>query len=404
LINKIGVASTIDIRNNESNENINSKDTRVGRGEEVVMEFTITRNNLLKGLTAVSRLASARMPLPILNNILIKAEPSSLVLSVTDLELGIQVTLPAKVDKPGTFTVPARLFHEFIQNSNEETFEGVVKDGATLSLTSERVGAKIRGLDASEFPGLPFVKSQPTFHLNAPQFKEGIDRVVFATAIDDTRPVLAGIYLKGEDQEVILAATDSHRLAEKRLKTTTKISQPCSVVVPKRTLTELSRLLSDETGDISVFVGDNQIQFAFGFTQVVSRLVEGNYPPYQAIIPKEYRTRVTAHLADFTTSVKTAQLFAKEAGNLIKLIIQPGRGMIVESVADQKGEAVSQFTAIAEGEELTMAFNVKYILDALSAIQAENVFLEFTDADRPVLVRPANTKEYFSLVMPLKLD
>ncbi len=366
------------------------------------LNFKVAKQDLIAGLGIVSRLATNRMPLPILNNILLVTEDDQIILSVTDLEIGIQTTIPAEVKKPGKFTVPARLFHEFIQSSNDLYFNGKVSDDATLHLTSEHTGVKIRGLDASEFPNLPFFKALPTFSLKTETLKEAVGQVLYATALDDTRPVLAGVLLQCKNDRLVLVATDSHRLAERSVKYTDQ--SECSVIVPKQTLLEVMRIIEDKTVDISVFVGDNQIQFGYKSTLLVSRLIEGNYPPYKTIIPDSYQTRVTAHVGDLTASLKTTQLFTKDAGGMVKCQISPGNGMIIQSVADQKGEAMSSLTAIAEGEELTIAFNAKYLLDALSVISSDNVFIEFSGPDRPAVLRPANSKEYFSLVMPLKID
>lgn len=368
------------------------------------MQFSITHQNIQKGLNSVSRIASGRMPLPILSNIHMQTGENLLTLSVTDLELGIQIKLPAIISKPGSFTVPAKLLSEFIQNSSDKSYEGDVSDRATLSLKSEHSGVRIKGMDASEFPGLPFTDDKPTFHISGKDLKEAIDKVVFATAVDETRPVLAGVYWYIKEQQLYLVATDSYRLAEKKVKLSAVPVRECSVIVPKKSVLELSRLLGDEAGDISVFVGDNQIQFEFNSVRVVSRLIEGNYPPYQAIIPNNYQTRVTAHLGDFTSSLKVVGLFARDAGNSVKLIIVPGKGMTIQSLTDQRGEATSQLTAITEGDELTISFNYKFLLDAVSVMQADNIFIEFFGIEKPVLVRPANSKEYLSLVMPLKLD
>jgi DNA polymerase-3 subunit beta len=368
------------------------------------MQFTIEKSQLNQGLNKVSRLANARMPIPILNNILLNVQVDQLTLSVTDLELGIQTALPVEVRTEGSFTVPARLLTEFILASQEKTLEGDVSDKATLTLKGAQSQVKIRGLDASEFPTLPFIEGDPTLSVRATELKEAIDLVSFATAIDDTRPVLAGILVTAIDKELILAATDSYRLAEKRIKLHQPAKNPCSVIVPKRTLMELSRLLADEPGDISVFVGDNQIQFSYNQTRLVSRVIEGSYPQYINIVPKEYRTRVTANLPDCVAALKMSQLFAREAGNLISMTMVPGLGVTVESAASQKGEANNTFTAITEGEEIKMSFNVKYLLDALQVVKAENVFLELSGVDKPIMIRPANSPEYFSLVMPLKMD
>ncbi len=368
------------------------------------MNFQITKQELAKGLGVVGRLAVGRMPLPILNNVLIETQPNSLIFSTTDLELGVSVKLAATTSANEKFTVPARLFGEFIQNCNDQKIEGSVTDGATLALKTENSGVKIRGADASEYPGLPFQEGTPTLHLPAKEFKMAIDTVSYATAIDETRPVLAGALFYTEDDHAFLVATDSHRLAEKRIKLPTKLAKNCSVIVPKKTLQELARLLADEVGDISVFVGDNQIQFEFGPVRVVSRLIEGNYPPYKTIIPDKYQTRATANHGDFVSSLKLVGLFSKDAGNIIQLVVIPGKGMTVQSLADQKGEANSRLTAIVEGEELTISFNVKYLLDALNAIAADNLFIEFNGPDKAAVVRPANSKEYLALVMPLKVD
>ena len=368
------------------------------------MQLLITKQQLQRAIGSVSRLASAKMPLPILSNILLEVKESQLSLSVTNLELGISTTIPIEGAEEGQFTVPARLFTEFVQQVTDPLLTLKVTDNATLLITSDHASAKIRGLDASEFPGLPFTDDEPTVTFAAQDLKSAIDLVLFSTALDDTRPVLGGVYWTARHNELILASTDGYRLAEKRLKTSRHDTSDCSAIVPKQTLLELSRILSDTPGDISVIVGDNQIQFRSDFVRVVSRLIEGNYPSYEAIIPNSYQTRVTAHAGDLATGLKTAQLFARDTGNVVKLNIQPGGGLTIEAVSDARGEAQSQLTAITEGEGLSIAFNVKYLLDALSVIQSDNVFLELSSPDRPVVIRPSNTKDYFSLVMPLKID
>jgi DNA polymerase-3 subunit beta len=367
------------------------------------MHFIVTKQHLNKGLQAVSRLASGKMPLPILNNILIEAETGVITLSVSNLELGIQVTVPGKTEEPGKFTVPAKTFHEFIQNCTDSTIEGKVSDNATLVLKTDHTNVKIRGLDASEFPNLPFTTDKPSLQVNAKALKDAIDRAVFATAIDDTRPVLAGVLFLGKNGEFITVATDSHRLAEKRMKLV-HLDKEFSVIVPKFAALELSRIAGDEAGDISVIVGDNQIQFEMSNLKIVSQLIEGKYPDYEAIVPKEYRTRVTADTGDLSAGLKTVNLFARDAGNTVKLSVIPGKGMTIESKGDQRGEATNQVTAITEGDELTISFNVKYFLDALTAIQADNIFIEFNGTEKPAILRPANSKEYYSLLMPLRVD
>ncbi len=368
------------------------------------MEFSITRTNLGKGLSLVSRLASSKMPLPILNNILLEAAPGQINLLVTDLELGIQTTLPAKVEQQGRFTIPARLIHEFSQTISDDVLTFKLVNNAAFQINGERVDLRIQGMDASEYPGIPFIEGEPDFSFGAQAFKEAVDMVNYAAALDETRPVLAGILLIAKDKEVTLAATDSYRLAEKKIKLNKPMGTERSAIVPKRTLLELSRLLSDEVGDISVFVGDNQIQFEFGSSKMVSRLIEGNYPPYHSIIPNEYQTRVTAHLPELLAALKTAQLFARESGNLITVTVVSGKGVTVQSVANQRGEVTNQFVAITEGEDITIGFNVKYLIEGLAALNTDNIFLEFNGSERPLLVRPANSKEYLALVMPLKLD
>lgn len=368
------------------------------------MKFSVNLNQFNQGLTKVSRLASTRMPMPILNNILIEAEEGMIGLSATDLEIGIHSVVPAESVQAGRFTVPARLLQEFVQSSGEQTLVGELLDNSYLTLKGNQSQVKIRGQEAGEFPSLPFSDSQPTFELSAGNLKEGLEAVLFAAATDDTRPVLSGVLLTGEKQTLTLAATDSYRLAERQIQLNGPVSQPFSVIVPKRTILEIVRLISEAAGDVSVFVGDNQVELLIDETRLVSRLIEGTYPPYQSIVPNEYRTRVTADAGELSSALKTSQLFAREVGNLITLTMAPGQGVTVQAAGSQTGEATNQFTAITEGDGLTIGFNAKFLLDALAAAKADNLFLEFNGADRPVVVRPANSKGYFSLVMPLKLD
>lgn len=367
------------------------------------MKISCTQENLSRGLGIVGHMVSARTTLPVLNNILIKTEKGRLTLSATDLEIGISTWIGSKVDKDGAITVPARLFSEYVSANTDKTINLELKD-TTLHLDSEHFKANIKGIEASEFPLIPQVKEISQMEISAADLKSGINKTVFASAVDETRPVLAGVYFKDAAGKLKMVATDSYRLAEIGINLSVKVNKEINFIVPQRTMMEIGRLIDESLEKVEIKVGENQVQFKLGPTIVVSRLVEGSFPDYEQIIPASIKTKVELKTADFANALKMASFFARESANNVKLVFKKPKTLNIVAVSPQMGDNISELTGVLTGDDLEIAFNAKFILDCLGAIESEEITLELAGSLSPGIIRPKKEKEYLYIIMPLRTE
>jgi len=367
------------------------------------MKISCTQNKLNKGLSIVSRVVGSRTTLPVLSNIFLEAKSGQLKLSATDLEIGVTTSIGAKVDLEGSTTVPARLISEFIAANGDESINLESKN-TTLHLKSQRYEANIKGIDPTEFPVIPDITNDPLVTIKSGIFIKAVSEVIIACATDDTRPVLSGVYFKFDAGTLYMVATDSYRLAEKT------IDLPGSQVakefiVPVRSMQELLRIASatEELENISISATDNQVSFAVGETQIVSRLIEGAFPNYKQIIPTAFNSKAIISLPELVSAVKMAALFARQGANNIKMKLSDGE-LVITSVADQIGDNISRISAEITGEAEEVAFNAKYVLDILQVLPDKKVLFELNDKTSPGVIKPEKSNDFVYIIMPLRVE
>jgi DNA polymerase-3 subunit beta len=366
------------------------------------MKLSCTQENLNKGLGIVGRIARTQATLPVLSNVLLKTEKGRLKISATDLEIGASCFIGSKIEKEGAITVPARLLIDYVTMNNDKKIDLSAEEN-TLSLESEKYKAKIKGIGASEFPLIPEVKEKPLFSFNPSQLKEAISQVLIAPSLDETKPVLSGICLKFLGKEIKMVATDSFRLAEKTL-FLEKETEKKEAVIPSKTLSEISRILSlANPSSVSVAISSNQVLFVLDDIQIVSRIIEGNFPDYEPIIPQTTETIATMDAFDFQNSLKLANLFAKDAGSNVKLKLEKDK-LIISGVSSLFGENISTIPSATEGPEAEVAFNAKFLLDALSVISSPRIVLGVSGKLNPGIIKPFGKKDYLYLIMPLRTE
>lgn len=367
------------------------------------MKLSLTQENLAAALNVVGRAVSTRSSLPVLGNVLLSTDAKRLKISSTNLEIGINYWLGSKIEKEGAITVPARLFTEFVGNLPAGNLE-LISDGSNLTVSASHSKAHINGIAADEFPLIPQIKNQATLTLPAETFKEALSQVVVAASLDEARPVLAGVYLYSEDGNLIMVATDSYRLAEKKIKLAKDLEQPLAVIVPARTMQELFRVLEDE-GDLSIYLGDNQIMFEYGSVQLTSRLIEGQYPNYRQIIPETTESSFEIGTAEFGRIAKVAGLFARENAGSVRLEVKPEGLVSLISSAPQIGENTSTAECLVKGEGGSVSLNIRYLSDVLSVIKADEVSFAVSGKLNPCLIKPSGKnapKDYLHIIMPLR--
>jgi DNA polymerase-3 subunit beta len=376
------------------------------------MRLTCLPEKLNEGLATVGRVVAPRSTLPVLGNVLLQTDGGQLKLAATNLELTVICWVGAKVEEEGAITLPARLLADYVGLlSAGEPLQLELK-GKKAHLGCGRFEANISGIDAEEFPAIPSVEGSTSLKLAAPRLKEAIAQVVFAAAPDDSRPVLAGVLMTVSEGKMTLAAADGFRLAVRKVDLGDVDAPEASMIVPAKALTEVARgLPSDEEVEVEIAVTPDQSQVLFRHRQaeIVSRLIEGQFPDFNRIIPRESKTRVTLQTADFLRATKAAQVFARDNSMIVRLNLVPAEGgdealgkVTVAATSAEIGDNTGDVDASVEGEAMQVAFNGRYLRDALEALDASQAFLEVTGPASPGLIRPANGPNgYIQVIMPM---
>ncbi|MCW5883310.1 MAG: DNA polymerase III subunit beta [Anaerolineae bacterium] len=375
------------------------------------MRVTVKQEHLARGLDIVSRAVSSRSTLPILGNILLATDGGRLRLSATNLEIGINCWIGARVDDEGATTVPARLFTDLVKSlPPDQVSLEYVERNKTLNLRCMRDEAHIKGIDAADFPTVPTYEENGGLQLDADTFRQMVEQVSFAAAVDDSRPILTGVSAKFEPNKLTLAATDGFRLSVRTAELEHGLAQPLNVIIPARALAELARIAADQEEPIAVSIARNRNQILFHLANVdlVSQLIDGNFPDYNQIVPKSHNTRAVVDTRAFLAAAKRAALFARDGANIIRVKLEPGEGselgqMTVSAVSTEYGDNVSQVDAAIEGQSLEIAFNAKYLQDALSVMDAQQVNVEMGTPSSPGVFKPPSG-DFTHIVMPMHIS
>ncbi len=365
------------------------------------MKCIVLKQNLHKALTLVLRTIQLKNDLPVLNNVLIEAKQGKLYLSGTNLELGVRTSIGGKIQTEGSITVPAKLFFEFISTLDSEKVELILKD-KDFNVTGSYNQAKFTTIAASEFPPFP-EREDKTFSIPADAVDKIATRVAFASSSDEGRPVLTGVEFKNADDNLIVAATDGFRLSIQKLQT--KQTFP-DTVIPAKTIQEVAKIVHDANLEelvLGTSKNANQLIFTLADTEVFSRLLEGEFPNYQRIIPTSSSTRVTFDHNLFMRSVKAAAIFARESANIVRLQIKKAM-LVISANSPQIGEQKSELEAKVEGEENEIAFNHRFVLDFLNSTSDEEIVLEMTNALSPGLFKGKKDDSYIHIIMPVRVQ
>ena len=374
------------------------------------MKLVCAQRALAEGLAVVERAVPSKSPLPVLSNILLVTDDGRLKLVANNLEMAISAWVGAEVADEGAVTLPARLLSDFVSTLVGGDVQMVLKPGTkTMQLKAGRYEANINGIDAEDFPAVPSVGDGSRSRVPAKTLRSAINQVAFAAATDETRPVLSGVLVTIDGDQLTMAAADGFRLAVRTVEVAEPVAEKLSLLVPARTLIELARIIpdSDDPVEIAATPSRNQVMFQYPGLLVVSRLIEGQFPDYQRIIPQSYQTRVVLPVSDFLQATKTAAVFSRDNSNIVRLSVAPsgeelvpGRVDVLASSAEM-GDNAGQLDGSVEGEETQIAFNVRYLRDALEAVNSGEVALEITGPTSPGLLKPVAGAGHLHVIMPM---
>jgi len=324
------------------------------------MELTVTQENFARALSAVGRVASTKTQLPILSNILLRTDGNRLLVAATNLEVATTQYIGAKIVKPGAITVPARLVSEFVSSLPKDSIELKVVNN-NIHLKSGNYTSVINGVIADDFPELPTIneKSSISYSINIEDFKQAVSQTIITASSDSTRPVLTGVYWHSFEGQLYLAATDGYRLSERRLVETTS---EVSAIIPVQTLQEVLRTIVEDSDTVDILFDETQVRFRINEAEIISRLVDGNFPDYRQLIPKQSDINAAVDKQEFVRVTKIAGLFARESGGSVTLTVDADKKAVsLHSIASEMGENTSELTAeVTSSGQITLNSRYKF--------------------------------------------
>ncbi len=365
------------------------------------MKVICTQENLKNGLMIAGRIISPNNTLPILNNILIKTENGLLTIASTNLEIAVSTKIRCKVEEEGGVTIFSKTIIDLISNLPNKNITLESKDGE-LHLETENYHTTIKTLPVEEFPLIPEVEGVDKVTFLAQDLKNAFNEVVFAVSTNQTQPEISGLFMGMEGNNITFTATDRYRLAEKKVTRPQKLNFTQNIIIPQKTILELSRVVASQSGDVEVVINPNQISFTLGETQIISRLIDGQYPDYKAIIPDSFITTIQTQKASFVNALKAGGIFSQSNNSVKFTFSQEKQLLTVTSESQDLGKSVVDIPSEVSGGSGELILNHRYILDGLSSIETPNVIIKIIDDDSPSIILPEGKNDYLYLVMPIK--
>ncbi len=373
------------------------------------MKFICTKDNLSYALDLVCGIASKHINLPILNNVFIQVGESKVTLMATNLEVAVRVILRAKIESQGEFTVPAKTLTDFVHLLPDEQVE-LELEGNEVVVKCKNSATKIKGASAEDYPVMPEVEEKNSYVLGVDDFKNSLSQVVFSAAKNEIRPELSGVYFGFFTERffgLLLAATDSYRLAEKKI-TVEQGKENFQIIVPAHSVYEMIRLITlgkakQNENNVRLWVSENQLALRYDDFEMTTRLIDGKYPDYSQIIPTELKTSSTLPINILINKIKAASLFTTTGVNAVSFDLSPEQKTIsISSTSTQTGEHASEIEAEVVGEENSILLNHRYVLDGLQNINTDEVEFKVNGTDAPCLFKPKDNDEYLYIVMPIR--
>jgi len=373
------------------------------------MKIEILKENLKSGLGVVERIIGKNLSLPILDNVLITAEDNFLSLVSTDLETAIKLWILTKIVKRGNAVVPAKFLSSFVGSLPNEKITLEVK-GQDLHIECNNIKTQVNGYNPEEFPIIPEFKDSEFLEVDNKTFFSGLSQIIDVASPSQTRPEISGIYFNFFKNNIKIAATDSFRLAEKNITLSAPVKKEFSFILPQKPARDIMGILENKEGNLKIFFSQNQVLFEFPMketnhpqAQITSRLIDGEYPNYQDIIPTKFKTNVVVNRDEFLNQIKTASLFSGKV-NEVKISLNADKKELeIFSKNPDIGENKSSMPVKIEGDSIEVSFNYKYLSDGLAHIKSSEVMFDISKEEGPCILRPVGDASYMYVAMPIKL-
>lgn len=373
------------------------------------MKVIVPRSELLKGVLTVQSAVAAKQTMPILANILLEAKDNRFEFVATDLDMGIRCSVPAEVVDKGSITINAKKISELCRELPDANIDIETDENNRLILVCNKSSFRINGMPKDDFPILPEVRKEKSLKIKGSVLLEMIRKTVFAVSTDESRYVLNGVYFNMEAGRLKMVATDGHRLAYIQKKLDSKEGETKTVIIPTKTLNELSKIVSDaskgkeDEAVVEITATENQIKFVAAGVEIVSRLIEGQFPNYEQVIPKESDKKVEASVSELAAATRRVSILASEKSYSVRYKLEKG-SLTISTKTPDIGESKEEIGVdYAGGEDFATAFNAKYVLDVLKNVGTDKVLLELTQPLNPGIFRPKGDADYLCVIMPMRM-
>lgn len=365
------------------------------------MNTECVKEKLTSAVAQAEKIAGKNLTLPVLSCVLLEATKNSLTIKSTNLDLGIQITIPAKTQKEGRVAIPANILSSFLNNTQyEKNITLETTDTGLLKITTDKTSTTIKSLPVDDFPSIPEVSDEQSLRIKGSDLVRGLKSVWYSSSVSSIKPELSSILVKCEDDTLICAATDSFRLAEKKVKL--KNQKPFeSILIPFKNVQEITRVLDASKEDVLFCITKNQISFSYEGVYLTSRVIDGVFPDYQQIIPKERLTSVTVLKDDLIQAFKIANIFSDKF-NQINMKAEPSKkNFEVRTSNADLGESINKIDGTTKGDDVAVNFNHKYVTDCFSSLTGDSVSLSFNGLNRPLVIQSVGDSSFLYLVMPM---
>jgi len=364
------------------------------------MKAECSKEKFYSAVSKTERVTGKNMTLPILSCILIEAKNNTLTFKATNLDLGIEVSIPAKIVKPGTVAVPGAVLNGFLSNLSGDSKLVVEEKDGNLNLSNDNTQATIKSYPIDDFPSIPKIKEGKDYEINAGDFARGLKAVGYSASFSSIKPELSSVYIHTDNSGLLFVATDSFRLAEKRIQSK-KIEEFGQLLIPFKNVVDLLKIIGEEKGVLEINFTKNQISFVYNDTHIVSRVVDGIFPDYKQIIAKEFKTEVVLLKQDLINTLKVSNVFSDNF-NQINIKVSPDQKQLeLKTKNSNIGENVNKLSAAISGEAIEINFNYKYIVDCFQSIDSDSLSLSFNGLNKPMVIRGVSDKTFTYLVMPM---
>lgn len=363
------------------------------------MKIEIIRDKFLEAVSSVEKVSGKHVSLPILSQIILEAKGDTLVLKATNLDVGVEVSVPAKIAEEGVVALSGSVLKSYLSSIKSKNVVCETKE-SILKINSGDGEVSINISSPEEFPVIPKISDGKSFSINSKDFLNGLNSVLWAASVSTIKPELSSVFIKEEGDDLVFVATDSFRLAEKKVKSKT-VRGFDPILIPFKNALEIARIFESYSGDLDIVISKNQLSITTPNTHLSSRLVDGNFPDYRQIVPKEFETKATMLKQDLLQALKLSSLFS-DSFNQIIISINPSKKLFEVSTKNTSvGESKQDIKAVLEGDSAQMPFNHRYVFDCLQSIDGESVILKVAGPSKPLVVTPASNSSFTYLIMPM---